>query len=85
MRFINISREAKLDSVKRHRKWQQQLKKDPFFDAVFPVKRVRLKIVKEETIIVKARSRYSDKICKIAPYVLKNDLRIGFRTRQDIL
>jgi hypothetical protein len=35
MRFINIPREAKIDSVKRHRAWQQQLKKAPFFDAVF--------------------------------------------------
>jgi len=35
IRFINISRDAKIDSVKRHRKWQQQLKKDDFFDAVF--------------------------------------------------
>jgi hypothetical protein len=35
MRFINISREVKIDSVKRHRKWQQQLKKDVFFEVVF--------------------------------------------------
>lgn len=35
MRFINIPRDAKIDSVKRHRKWQQQLKKNDFFDAVF--------------------------------------------------
>jgi transposase-like protein len=35
IRFINISREAKLDSVKRHRSWQRQLDKKSFFDAVF--------------------------------------------------
>jgi hypothetical protein len=35
IRFINISKEAKIDSVKRHRKWQQQLKKDVFFESVF--------------------------------------------------
>ena len=35
IRFINMSREAKVDSVKRHRKWQQQLKKDVFFEDVF--------------------------------------------------
>jgi transposase-like protein len=35
IRFINIPRDATIDSVKRHRKWQQQLKKNDFFDAVF--------------------------------------------------
>lgn len=35
IRFINISRDTKIDSVKRHRKWQQQLKKDDFFNSVF--------------------------------------------------
>ncbi len=38
IRFINISRETKLDSIKRHRTWQQQLKKDAFFDTVFSEK-----------------------------------------------
>jgi hypothetical protein len=35
IRFINIPRETKIDSVKRHRAWQQKLNKDMFFDAVF--------------------------------------------------
>jgi len=35
MRFMNIPKERKIGSVKRHRVWQQQLKKDPFFDTVF--------------------------------------------------
>ena len=34
-RFVNIPREKKVDGVKRHRKWQEQLEKDEFFDAVF--------------------------------------------------
>ena len=34
-RFVNIPREKKVDGVKRHRKWQEQLKKNEFFDAVF--------------------------------------------------
>jgi hypothetical protein len=35
MRFMNISKDRKIGSVKRHRMWQQQLKKNPFFDTVF--------------------------------------------------
>jgi len=35
MRFMNIPKERKIGSVKRHRIWQQQLKKDFFFEDVF--------------------------------------------------
>jgi len=35
MRFMNIPKERKIDSIKRHRVWQQQLEKDPFFEDVF--------------------------------------------------
>lgn len=35
MRFMNIPKDKKIGSVKRHRIWQQQLKKDPFFEDVF--------------------------------------------------
>lgn len=35
MRFMSIPKAKKIGSVKRHRAWQQQLKKDPFFDTVF--------------------------------------------------
>ena len=35
LRFINLSRERKIDSVKRHRAWQKTLDKDQFFEEVF--------------------------------------------------
>ncbi|MBE7443748.1 MAG: hypothetical protein HS132_00125 [Planctomycetia bacterium] len=35
MRFINIPKEKRLESVKRHRKWQRLLDKDKFFDEIF--------------------------------------------------
>ncbi|MHB8327876.1 MAG: hypothetical protein ACYDB5_10665 [bacterium] len=37
MRFINISREDRTESVKRHREWQKLLDKDKFFDEIFSV------------------------------------------------
>jgi hypothetical protein len=35
IRFMNLSKERKIDSVKRHRAWQKQLDKDRFFNEVF--------------------------------------------------
>lgn len=35
IRFMNFSKERKIDSVKRHRAWQKQLDKDRFFNEVF--------------------------------------------------
>jgi hypothetical protein len=35
MRFISLSRERKIDSVKRHRAWQKKLDKAQFFNEVF--------------------------------------------------
>ena len=36
LRFLNLPRERRLESVKRHRDWQSHLDKDLFFDVVFP-------------------------------------------------
>ena len=35
IRFMSLSKERKIDSVKRHRTWQKQLDKDRFFNEVF--------------------------------------------------
>lgn len=35
IRFMNLSPERRIDSVKRHRAWQKQLDKDRFFNEVF--------------------------------------------------
>jgi hypothetical protein len=35
IRFINMPKKKRLESVKRHREWQQLLNKDRFFDEVF--------------------------------------------------
>jgi len=35
LHFMNLSRERKIDSVKRHRAWQKALDKDQFFREVF--------------------------------------------------
>ncbi|MDO9558265.1 MAG: hypothetical protein Q7I89_01100 [Syntrophales bacterium] len=35
IRFMNISRERRMESVKRHRKWQKHLNKEEFFNEVF--------------------------------------------------
>ena len=35
IRFLSIPREKRLESVKRHRDWQQTLDKDTFFDDIF--------------------------------------------------
>jgi len=35
IRFLAMPREKRVESVKRHRKWQQTLDKDAFFDEIF--------------------------------------------------
>lgn len=35
IRFMSISRERRIESVKRHRVWQKQLHKEQFFNEVF--------------------------------------------------
>jgi hypothetical protein len=35
IRFMGLSKQRKIDSVKRHRTWQKQLDKDLFFNGVF--------------------------------------------------
>jgi hypothetical protein len=35
IRFINLPKKKRLESVKRHREWQKLLNKDRFFDEVF--------------------------------------------------
>jgi len=35
MRFINLPKQKRVESVKRHREWQKHLDKDTFFDEVF--------------------------------------------------
>ncbi|MGB5156724.1 hypothetical protein [Desulfobacterium sp. N47] len=35
MRFINLPRKRRQESVKRHREWQRMLDKTDFFDKVF--------------------------------------------------
>jgi len=34
-RFLTLARQKRVDSVKRHRQWQDTLDKDRFFDQVF--------------------------------------------------
>ncbi len=35
IRFINMPRKKRMESVKRHREWQKTLSKQQFFDKVF--------------------------------------------------
>jgi hypothetical protein len=35
IRFMGLSKQRKIDGVKRHRTWQKQLDKDLFFNQVF--------------------------------------------------
>ncbi|MEK6775331.1 MAG: hypothetical protein AABY87_00445 [bacterium] len=35
IRFINIPRKKRMESIKRHREWQKQLDKEKFYDEVF--------------------------------------------------
>jgi hypothetical protein len=35
VRFMTLPRERRIESVKRHREWQETLNKDEFFDDVF--------------------------------------------------
>ena len=34
-RFLALPKKRRIESVKRHRQWQAQLKRDDFFDQVF--------------------------------------------------
>lgn len=35
IRFINIPKKKRMESIKRHRKWQQMLDKSMFFEEIF--------------------------------------------------
>jgi hypothetical protein len=35
MRFLNLPRKSRLESVERHRKWQETLNQEDFFNQVF--------------------------------------------------
>ena len=35
IRFINIPKRKRMESIKRHRKWQNMLDKSMFFDEIF--------------------------------------------------
>ena len=35
VRFINLPKRKRMESVMRHRQWQKQLARDPFFNEVF--------------------------------------------------
>lgn len=35
VRFMTLPRERRIESVKRHREWQDTLNKDEFFDDIF--------------------------------------------------
>lgn len=34
-RFLSLPRKQRMESVKRHHRWQQQLEQEDFFDEVF--------------------------------------------------
>ena len=38
IRFLNLPRKKRLESVKRHREWQKTLDKEKFFEEVFKAK-----------------------------------------------
>ena len=38
IRFINMPKKKRIESVKRHREWQKQLDKEKFFNEVFSTK-----------------------------------------------
>ncbi|MDZ7696622.1 MAG: hypothetical protein U5R49_06790 [Deltaproteobacteria bacterium] len=42
IRFLTIPREKRIESVERHRKWQDTLNKDSFFDEIFSASDQRL-------------------------------------------
>ncbi len=42
LRFLSLHREKRLDSVKRHRKWQSTLDKKEFFQEIFRTEAVQL-------------------------------------------
>jgi len=35
IRFVNLSRKKRMESVRRHREWQKMLNKDKFFNEIF--------------------------------------------------
>jgi hypothetical protein len=35
IRFMNLSKKKRMESIRRHREWQKLLDKDRFFDEVF--------------------------------------------------
>lgn len=35
IRFVTMSKKKRMESVKRHREWQDMLEKDKFFDEIF--------------------------------------------------
>jgi len=35
IRFVNLSRKKRMESVRRHREWQKMLDKDKFFNEIF--------------------------------------------------
>ena len=35
VRFLNLPRKKRVESVKRHREWQKMLDKNKFFDEIF--------------------------------------------------
>jgi hypothetical protein len=35
IRFINLQKKKRMESVRRHREWQKTLNKDKFFDELF--------------------------------------------------
>jgi transposase-like protein len=35
IRFLNIPREKRIETIKRHREWQKNLDKDEFFNEIF--------------------------------------------------
>lgn len=42
VRFLTLPRRRRLDSVMRHRRWQETLDKDRFFDQVFGAEEIPL-------------------------------------------
>ena len=47
LRFLSMPKEKRMDSVQRHREWQETLDKSDFFDKVFTTERTK---AKKETI-----------------------------------
>ncbi len=43
LRFLSMPKEKRMDSVQRHREWQETLNKNDFFDKVFTTERTKEK------------------------------------------